>query len=962
MQSPVDRWLDQVVDELPLPLQSAVRESWLAISQLSDTQPIIDRLYQSDSGQTILASLPRVLAGSDFVSRSLVTRHDLFVTLVGEDSILKPRSPEQLAHVCRALHPYASDVARISSTLRKLRQTELVRIAWRDLAGWAPLEEVVETLSALADNALLAALACAHYQVVKQHGHAVGENSGLAISLVVLALGKLGGRELNFSSDIDLVLAYEEAGETLGPKKITNHEFFVKVGQQLVSLLQTLTDDGFVFRVDLRLRPNGASGPLALSFDAMDHYYTTHGRDWERYALIKMRLLSHSNVNVRGLLGIVRPFVYRKYLDFGAFDAIRDMKRLIEKELHAEDQLSDLKRGRGGIREIEFIVQSYQLIRGGREPKLQTNRLWQALEVLVSLRIMTATESEILCAAYHFLRRAEHRLQMIDDQQTHRLPVDEYSRLRLAAAMGYPDWHDFHSELVVHTTNVHRHFEQVFAPETDTDSEHSELTDLWLGRLTDPIAERHLEGLGYSEPTRLLTLCESLRRSGFYSAFSTSGRARMDRLMPLAIKACAHYRSSAAVFARLVGVIESIGRRAAYLSLLAENPLALSQLVKLISRSPWIAHWIGRHPVILDELLNPIGDAVNSDRNIIASALKQRLTTATPDDLERTMDLLREFRQAQTLQIAAADCADMLTFDAVSAALTSLAEATLEQCLVVAEQSLGSRVQLDGVDLGIVAYGKLGSQEFGYNSDLDIVFLYQLRTHSEHLTASDQAAYYCGRLIQRLIHVLTTRTAAGYVYHTDLQLRPSGRAGTMVSSLSAFESYQLANAWTWEHQALVRARLVVGPSTLAELFEAARHRILCQPRDPAELRSAVTSMRDRIIHARSTSTGDAFDFKLDRGGLVDIEFIVQLLVLRWADAFPQLTGLRRTGSILEALVQEHLLEQNLGHALMEIVARYLETDNQLKLQEKPSLVDWSTLEHERNIVTDAWHRIVVEGQ
>ena len=708
MQHPANHRFNQALSVLPLPLHAIATNWWQAIRQQSGTVQALDALVLNKAGDSVLTSHPQVLAGSDYIGRSLARTPGLFASLVGPDSVLEPRSTGQIETHCAALRRHTADSHHVGTTLRVWRRAELVRIGWRDLAGWATLEEVVETLSTVADHAVSVALACAHYQVAQRHGEPIGSISGKPVRLVVLALGKLGGRELNFSSDIDLVLTYAEAGNTQSEKPISNHEFFIKVGQHLVSLLETFTEEGFVFRIDLRLRPNGASGPLALSFDAMDHYYTTHGRDWERYALIKTRALNLPGGHSDLLLEILRPFIYRKYLDFGAFDAIRDMKRMIEKALHTDDRLDDLKLGRGGIREIEFIVQSYQLIRGGREPQLQTYRLWQAMQALVGLGSMEKPDAEALQLADDFLRRTEHRLQMIDDQQTHQLPKDDLHRLRVASAMGYPDWTRFHTQLCTHTEAVHECFQKVFAPEPDADNETAELADLWLGHLERPSAERLLQRIGYMEPSRLLKLCQNLRGSAFYTAFSASGRTRMDRLMPLAIHACAQQSDQLTAFARLVGVIESIGRRAAYLSLLSENALALSQLVNLISQSSWIAHWIGRHPVMLDELLNPIGQEISHDRATLTTELRRRMETAPANDLERAMDLLREFRHAQTLHIAAADSADLLSFESVSAALSALAEATLEESMNVARHSLGRKVNLDSVDLGVIAYGKLG--------------------------------------------------------------------------------------------------------------------------------------------------------------------------------------------------------------------------------------------------------------
>jgi glutamate-ammonia-ligase adenylyltransferase len=948
---------ESALSTLPPKLVSIAKQRFETLIKSPNLTAPLNQARATAKGQKVLLSLPQVLATSGFISHALHHTPGLIANLLETDCVLYPRDLNDIEPRVTN-HCFAKDtVDELMSALRDIRRRELVRVGWRDIAGFAPLKEVVETLSCLADAAVRTALVMAHRENARQHGEPIGADSGRNIGLVVLGLGKLGGRELNFSSDIDLLFAYPEPGMTNGPKVISNQEFFIKVGQHLIRILDQITADGFVFRTDMRLRPNGDSGPLALSFDAIDHYYLTHGREWERYALIKARPVAGDIKDGRDLLEILRPFVYRKYLDFGAFEALRSMKQRIKRELLRRKSSGDIKQGRGGIREIEFIVQAHQLIRGGREPRLQTESLSQALTELEVLQLIDGVQADDLRTAYDFLRRTEHRLQAAEDLQTHQLPNDSFRQQQLATASGFPNWATFSRELDRVLDSVHQSFDELFTPEpgTSDDSGFLDWLDIWQGSLEIADAKTTLRRKGFSQPDQALELLEGLRNSRFYHTFSRIGRDRLDRLMPDALRQCSNSNDPMIALTRLISVIEAIGRRSAYLSLLSENPLALSQLITLITASRGINSWIGQHPVILDELLDPISSYKVESKEEIETELTRKVSTANPDDLEAVMDLLREFRQGYTLRLAAADIARIISRADVSGVLSDLAEGILAQSLVASATNRENEPDIVGPhEIGVVAYGKLGSRELGYNSDLDLIFLF------EPTIGLDEAVLYrhYSRLLQRLIHILTTRTRAGQLYPIDMRLRPDGRSGLAINSIASFTSYQLHKAHPWEHQALVRARVIIGNESLKKNFRKVRDQILGLPRDEASLRQSVVEMRERIIVANCRSTDTEYDLKMDRGGLVDIEFLLQYLVLRWANQYRELATGPENKTIIQALIDVKILDSPDGVRLAEILESYLKMENALKLQEKPALIPYSELSDERKWVCSLWQRFL----
>ncbi|MDH3513430.1 MAG: bifunctional [glutamate--ammonia ligase]-adenylyl-L-tyrosine phosphorylase/[glutamate--ammonia-ligase] adenylyltransferase [Gammaproteobacteria bacterium] len=953
MSDPARQSFEASLAAVPGPLRAQVASHW---------QELAPQVTALPPG-TWLATLPRVFAASDFVARRCVQQPEMLTDLVASGDLQRSYPPGELAARVTGFLEEVTDEASLRSRLRRLRQREQVRIAWRDLAGWADLRESLATLSEFADACVHRALEKLHAWAAEKHGEPRGEHSGQPQKLVVLALGKLGGLELNFSSDIDLIFAYPEEGETRGTPALSNHEFFIRLGQSLINALNENTADGFVFRVDMRLRPNGASGPLALSFPAMEHYYQTHGREWERYAFIKARVIGGDREAGAELLEMLKPFVYRKYLDYGTIESIRDMKGMIEREMARKGMQGNIKLGRGGIREIEFIAQTQQLIRGGREPQLQERHLLALLPRMVAAGCLESRAGDELTQAYVFLRNIEHRLQMYADQQTQQLPSDETAQRRLAFAAGFDDVPALTEELERQRGKVHGHFAQLFRTGEEATGGHEpdRLAAVWLGTADAEGAKKILRDSGYARPEEVLNLVNGLREGAMYKAYSTGARARMDRVVPLVLEAAGKSEQPLSTLQRLVHLLEAVGRRTVYFSLMAENPQVLSQLVQLGGASPWIAHWIAQHPILLDELLDPALHELPTPETV-QDELRQRLAHIPEEDLELQMEVLREFRHAHVLRVAALDVGPGLAPEQTGAALAAVAEGMVAAALDLARRDLGRKHGAPhcpdteaAPGFAVIGYGKLGSRELGYGSDLDMIYLYE--GCADGATRGSRPLpneAFFARLGQRLIHILTTRTPGGILYEVDMRLRPSGKSGPLVSSLEAFGKYQRDHAWTWEHQALVRARPVAGDARLRQAFAGIREEILRRPRDPAGLRAEVREMREKMAAEKVNHDATQADIKHDPGGIVDIEFMVQYWVLRWAHDHPGLTRHTENIQILEALEAEGLLEPERARLLTEAYRRYLSVEHRLKLMERGSLANPAELGNWPERVREIW--------
>ncbi len=780
----------------------------------------------------------------------------------------------------------------LARTLRVLRQRVFLHTMLRDLTRHAALTEVCAAMTTLADLALRAAVERHAADLAVVHGEPQGAETGRSQELIVVGMGKLGGGELNVSSDIDLVFVYPEEGETSGPRVIANREFFDRLGRRVIAAVNDVTNDGYVFRVDMRLRPYGDSGPLTTSFAALENYLVGHGRAWERYAWLKARAITGGRHDE--LAELVTPFVYRKYLDYDVYEGLRDIHRQIREQGARRDVATDVKLGDGGIREIEFAAQALQIVRGGREPDLRARGTLPALECLAARGLLPAAAAASLRDAYVFLRRVEHRLQYRDDAQTHRLPTVEAERALLAEAMDSASLAEFDRELDRHRRFVSLTFAQVLgsggAPNAPAPA--ATFAAVWAEPERAQALRNAIVDAGFTDPDVLVATLARVRVSGRYQQLPDASRQRFDALVPrLMIEAAAHpgLAGAQAVFARLLALLEAIARRSAYLALVIEHPPLLPRLASLMGASAWAADYLTLHPLLLDELLD-VGSLLTEPdweewRGDLARQLVQRR-----DDAEHQMDVLRHFQHAQTFRLLAQDLAGRLSVERLADHLSALADVVLEAALSACWEHLMNG-PAPPPRFAIIGYGKLGGKELGYASDLDLVFLFDVADSDADADLREERYT---RLGQRLNTWLTSTTAAGQLYDTDLRLRPDGAKGLLVSSLRAFRKYQRDHAWTWEHQALTRARFVAGNAAVGAAFESERDSILRLPRDPLQLATDVVNMR-RKMHAGHPNPGALFDVKHDQGGMVDIEFAVQYLVLAHAHRCATLT--RNAGNI-----------------------------------------------------------------
>jgi glutamate-ammonia-ligase adenylyltransferase len=967
LESPLPPAISSAIDELPKSLRGDAELIWRQIIDPGALSLPDDRVKETT----------KVWAASPFIGSLCARQPELWRSLIESADFARRYNPGELAERIETAVAKVDSESVLMKILRRLRLREAVRIGWRDLTGAAPLNETMRDLTNLAEACVRHALDWCYRDLCRRFG--VPRNaSGDEQCLIVLAMGKLGGRELNFSSDVDLIFAYPEEGVTDGAKSLENSQFFIRLGQRLIKVLNDTTAEGFVFRVDMRLRPFGEAGPLAMSANAMEDYFQQHGREWERYALIKARVIAGDHEAGRQLLKRLRPFIYRRYLDYGAFEALRKMKGLINDEIKRRGMGDNIKLGAGGIREIEFIGQAFQLIRGGRDISLQERSIQKVLGLLANKHQLPSFAVTRLLEAYTFLRHTENRLQMMGDQQTHLIPTDNVQRDRLALAMGYGDWPAFKLQLDLHRRHVDDQFEGVFAtPQYEQAVPHSDgrertgLQQLWQGVMDDEQAVQLLARNGYRNAADVYAALKKHRQGRAYRLKSEMGRTRMDRLMPLLIAAVGQSTHPDTLLPRLLALTEAIARRSVYIALLAENPLALSQLVKLSAASPWIAEYLTRHPILLDELLDPRRLYAPQDKPGLEVQLKQELTHVDNQDMETLMDRLRHFKQASVLKVAAADVMGALPLMKVSDQLTWIAEVILDKVLTVAWQQLlakygrprcliAGKVHFPG--LAIVAYGKLGGIELGYGSDLDMVFLHDSAGEKQYTEGGkiiDNAVFFA-RLGARIIHLLTTFTPAGELYEVDARLRPSGRAGMLVNRVTAFEQYQRARAWTWEHQALVRARVVAGDPRIARQFAHIRRAVLGQPRNKRELCREVRAMRQKMWEEFAADTTHRFDLKRDPGGITDIEFMVQYSVLANAHEYPSLCDYTDNIRILDSLERCRLLSAENAAILRDSYRVMRDAVHAMSLQGEPAIVDETQYRARRREVMRIWRVLMHE--
>lgn len=985
--------------DIPAPLHDALAE---AGERLQDALAMADRVAAAKAGddesaqddmpsaawQALAAprraELARVVALSDFATETLARDPSWLPALDADGELDTAPSREALEAELAERLDGAEDEAAMQAAVRRFRRLRMLGIVWRDLcraprgqAGEAGMWATARAVSELAEICLEGALGWLERHYAPRWGTPAPRGDGSPQRLVVLGMGKLGAGELNLSSDIDLIFAYAEDGETQGGRRELSHqEYFTKLGQKLIAALDAVTDEGFAFRVDMRLRPLGDGGPLVGSFATLASYYQDQGREWERYAMLKARPVAGDREAGDELLAALRPFVYRKYLDFGAIESLREMKRLINREVKRKGMADNIKLGPGGIREVEFVVQAFQLIRGGRDTELQLTSLSAALRCLATLELLPPEVTETLRVDYAFLRDLEHALQAQKDRQTQTLPDTVLGRERLALALDMEDWPALVARLEEARGRVREHFDAVIAPPEEEDAavacedaSREELGALWRLELTDEEARETLDSLGFATPAAAHERLGKLWQSRAVASMQRIGFARLDALMPLLLDAVAESEALDMALERVLPLIEAVLRRTAYLALLRENPDALRQLIRLCAASPWIAEQLARHPVLLDELLHPATLYSPADKEQLADELRQALSRIPADDEEAQLEALRIFKHAQVLHVAASDIVGARPLMKVSDYLTFIAEVVLEQVLAMAwthvTRKYGYPARRDGertsddASFAIVGYGKLGGIELGYGSDLDLVFLHDAdpRGTTDGAKALDNAVFFT-RLGQRIIHLLTAVTPSGSLYEVDMRLRPSGNAGLLVTTLEAFADYQRQQAWTWEHQALVRARAIVGNPALCERFEALRREVLGQTREVEVLREEVVAMRRKMrTHLGSSDQAGrqgVFHLKQDPGGMVDIEFLCQYAVLALGAETPEMLTFSDNMRILETLESVGRLPADQARELREAYLTYRGLSHRASLAKAGSQVEIADIDAHRQRVRAIW--------
>jgi len=963
-------WLEQAADALPEGLRPSVVETLQQYQHVFDT-PLQQALI---SDKVLAAQLARVVGLSRYVADALVRFPEILSELLQSGDLLRPYADDTA--MLNTLPELSEDTEEaLQRQLRLFRRREMVRIIWRDLNRLADMAETTLDISRLAEISLQQALDVCYRQLLPKYGQPMSHDGERQVGLVILGMGKLGARELNLSSDIDLIFSYSEGGYTRGgEKELDNQAFFTRLGQRLIKAIDQVTVDGFVFRVDMRLRPYGNSGALALSFDAMEEYYQDQGRDWERYAMIKARPVAGCADQGEDLMKVLRPFSYRRYIDFSVIESLRQLKSMIRQEVARKGLQDNVKLGSGGIREVEFITQSFQLVRGGRDHELQERSVLKVLRLLENRELLTSEDRDKLHQAYVFLRNVEHAIQALDDQQTQNLPASHDDKLRIAVAMGFSSVEAFDQELACHREEVSARFKDIVRD--DNDQAEEQLDPVWVTfwRHFDD-REDALSTLveqGFDEPDKVYDKLQEFSQSRTYLALGSQSRERIDRFLPLLFATCASSEVPSVVLLRVMPLMVSIQRRTAYVVLLEENPAALRELCKLCAMSPWIAEELAKYPVLLDELL----DATTLYSPPSREALKEELVMSSLrlpiEDLEAHMDNLRTFKMAHVLRVAAAEVTGRLPLMKASDYLTWIAEVLVEFVVELASEDLrrkyGDPTDQNGEPIAhgftVLGYGKMGGLELSYSSDLDIVFIYEAPAggYTNGPKEIDNSVFFT-RLGQRVLHIITSRMSSGILYEVDMRLRPSGASGLLVSSLEAYRRYQQQSAWTWEHQALVRARVVAGDISLGKRVEQIRQDVLASERVRADLKADVIEMRekmrDHLLPAQCKGESSPwFHLKHSAGGIVDIEFMVQFAVLAYAHQYREVARFTDNIRIIESLAKIDVIGYDDAQFLCDAYRSLRTAGHALALQEQTSVVPIDAYLEMSQRVVAIWQRLI----
>ncbi|GAA5187336.1 bifunctional [glutamate--ammonia ligase]-adenylyl-L-tyrosine phosphorylase/[glutamate--ammonia-ligase] adenylyltransferase [Acinetobacter kookii] len=900
--------------------------------------------------------LQNTLRASQYAEQVLGKHSALLEQDYAIDQFLLPLTPLQIQNFVHDTLEQITDESTWMHALRVLRARLMFRWIWQDANRLTDVVTLTRELSDFADAAICAAKDFALAPLLAKHGEPIGYG-GAVQDLIVVAMGKLGAQELNLSSDIDLIFAFDEQGETNGRKCIDVQQFCILWGQKLIYLLDHITADGFVFRVDMRLRPWGDGSALAISHVALEKYLSQHGREWERYAWIKARIVTGGKEGDE-LLEMTRPFVFRKYVDYTAFEAMREMKAMIEREVQRRNIEDDIKLGAGGIREVEFIVQVFQLIYGGSKLELQDRQCLVSLHHLGEVGLLEQNAVLELEDAYLFLRRIEHAIQALNDQQTQSLPVEPDLRNRMIETLGFDSWEQFLEVLNQKRAKVIYQFEHLIK-EKEPDPLVESFTQLekQLNEVLDEDAKNLVHEFWYGHALKKLP---------------AKAVQRLKTFWPHLIEAILQSDKPQVALLRLMPLVESVLRRTVYLVMLIESKGALQRLVKMATVSPWICEELTHYPVLLDEFLSM--DFELPKRQDLEDSLRQQLLRIEIDQVEDQMRVLRLFKKSNVLAVAASDVLAESPLMKVSDALTDIAEVSVNATLNLAYQIVakkhgfpldaeGQRCTLDHTAFTVIGYGKVGGIELGYGSDLDLVFIHYISEQGDTDGIKPISGFeFAMRVAQKFMSLMTTQTLDGRVYEIDTRLRPSGEAGLLVTSLKAFEQYQLKSAWVWEHQALVRARSIAGEVSLREKFEDLRCRILTQPRDEANVRAEVLKMRqkmkDHLGSSKEQQKDGIFHLKQDAGGIVDIEFMAQYAVLAWSGSNPDLAHYSDNVRILEDAAKTDRLSSADATALIQAYLRERAESHRLALANQSMQVSADDWYDTREAVCKLWQRLI----
>jgi [glutamine synthetase] adenylyltransferase / [glutamine synthetase]-adenylyl-L-tyrosine phosphorylase len=854
---------------------------------------IVEKIEHKSIDDDLKAQLTKVLLSSNF---ALNNAH-LLIELLSKGSHKRALSQQDYENRLKLLSQ--DNLRNYANAIRKFRKYYILRILFRDIAGLNTTGDTLLELSNFADAMILQGLDYCHNQQVNIYGQPCGRNNQ-SIMLHVIAMGKLGGRELNFSSDIDLIFTYSEDGFTNGSEPVPNQVFFNRVVQNFLKLFTQVLPEGIVYRVDLRLRPHGDSGPLAMGFTALENYYQEQGRDWERYAMVKARVIGNKQ-NAREISKIIHPFVYRRYVDFSVIESLRSMKAMIAREVKLKKLIYDIKRGSGGIREIEFITQAFQLIKGGRLPSLQEPNLLQALNQLKSNKILSTKTVQSLYQAYMFLRLLENRLQMLNDRQTHELPKEKDIKEQIAFSLGYDSWSDVSDVLKLHQTKVVFLFNEILNQEDSYEDGKrllsQQLLNLFHGHVEKNMAENLLESLGFDNPQNCYQMIYDFKHSPRVRRITQATRMRLEKLMVILLDCLKRSNNTEQLLLRVIKLLDAIVNRSPYLALLTENPKALQHLLYLFSRSQWVAQQVTSHPFLLESLLEEEYDFDGFTQENLSAELDERLNHSL--DSEQHLEILRQFKLRYFLLIAAAELDEKIKAITISNHLTLLAEVLIIKVVELSACILSEKFpEIASIKhcFTVIAYGKLGSCELNYNSDLDLVFLHDVSPDKEYLMT---------RLTQKIIHNLNIRASSGVLYKVDTRLRPSGAAGLLISHIESFSDYQQNQAWTWEHQALIRARFIYGRELLKKQFSQIRQKVLTVKRDENKLANDIVNMRKKMMQHQKSD-----NLKSISGGLIDLEFLIQYLVLKNANRFPSLIEVQEGFALIQRLHEHSCLSSN----------------------------------------------------